>query len=48
LGIGSLASWRPEMGDRTFYILLILLGFVSMFGSILGTIGGILLIKEKS
>jgi len=47
LGIGSLASWRPQMGDRTFYIFLLLLGFVSMFGSTLGTIGGIVLIKEK-
>jgi len=47
LGMGSLASWRPEMGDRTFYIFLLLLGFASMFGSTLGTIGGIVLIREK-
>lgn len=47
LGVGSLGSWRPEMGDRTFYIFLLLLGFVSMFGSTVGTIGGIVLIKEK-
>jgi len=46
LGIGSLASWRPEMGDRTFYIFLILLGFVSIFGSTLATIGGIQLTKK--
>lgn len=47
LGIGSSLSWRPQMGDRTFYIFLSLLGSASMIGSILGTVGGLVLMKEK-
>jgi len=49
MGIVPLASWRPELErvGRTFYIFLLLLGIIGMFGSILGTFGGIMLMKEK-
>jgi hypothetical protein len=49
MGIVPLASWRPELEHvgRTYYIFLLILGFIGMFGSILGTFGGIMLMKEK-
>ena len=49
MGIVPLASWRPELEHvgRTYYIFLLLLGSISIFGSILGTFGAIMLMKEK-
>jgi len=49
LGIVPLASWRPELEHvgRTYYIFFLLLGSISIFGSIVSTFGAIMLMKEK-